>query len=84
MTKAKQSLKKAVTKKSSPLKPKMKQSSTKEKTTKAFKAPKLNVPKVAYKKSEFLMVLSEQSDVPKKEVAKVLELSDAHIFWLPS
>lgn len=74
MAKAKQSLKKAIVKaKDQSLKPKMKQGKVKEKTTEAFKTPKLNVPKVAYKKSEFLKVLSEQSHISKKEVSTVLE-----------
>ena len=37
------------------------------------KTPKLAVPKAPYKKSEFFQVLSEQTELSKKDVKKVIE-----------
>ena len=51
-------------------KPKIKQGRVKKKT---FKAPKLDIPKVAYKKSEFFKVLSQQTAIDQKDIIKVLE-----------
>jgi nucleoid DNA-binding protein len=43
------------------------------------KTPKLGIPKAPYKKSEFFVVLAEQSGLAKKEVKSVVEAIEAII-----
>ena len=75
MAKVKKAVKKTTVKsQSKALKPKIHKAVLKGKAkTDVVKVPKLSIPKAPYKKSEFLTTLSTQTEVSKKDVAKVLE-----------